>query len=161
MKQIFLLSCLMVLAWTSFSLATESNSVEAQKILNTKCNKCHLLDRIDRALAEQRDMLEIQQRMIKHGAELDTREQQVLGIFYRNYAADKAATPIPQVDPLAEYRSVVAARCSGCHSLAIVEKAMREKREFGSIAQMMIKRGALLDANDMKIIQTFWGEPLK
>ncbi|WP_020674714.1 hypothetical protein [Geopsychrobacter electrodiphilus] len=161
MKQILLLASLILLAWTSLSLAAVPESAEAQKILNTKCNKCHLLDRIDQALAEHRDMLEIQQRMIRHGAELDSHEQQVLGIYYRNYATDKASTqPLP-ADPLAEYRSVVAARCSGCHSLAIVEKAMREKRDFGSLAQMMIKRGAVLNTKDMKIIQTFWGQPLR
>ncbi len=162
MKRICMLTILMLLAGATISLAAEApDYIEFQKILDTKCSKCHVRARVDQAMAEHRNMLEIQERMIKHGAELNSHEQQVLGIFFRSYEVDESPRKIRAEDPLAEYRSVVEARCSGCHSLAIVEDAMRNNRQFSSLAQMMLKRGAVLNDKDMKIIQTFWGEPLK
>ncbi len=162
MKKILLIMSLTLLALATAAVATESaNYIEFQKVLDDKCSKCHSRTRVDQAMAEHRDLLGIQERMIKHGAELDTRERQVLGVFFRSYEAKKTPLRVKNEDPLAEYRSVVEARCSGCHSLDIVEDAMRQKREFSSLAQMMIKRGAVLNDKDIKIIQTFWGEPLK
>lgn len=162
MKKILLIMTLILLTFVVTAVAKEAaNYIEFQKILDDKCSKCHSRTRVDQAMAEHRDLLEIQKRMISRGAELDTREQQVLGIFFRSYEVKKTPLRVPNDDPLAEYRSVVEARCSGCHSLDIVEDAMRQKREFSSLAQMMIKRGAVLNDRDVKIIQTFWGEPLK
>jgi uncharacterized membrane protein len=162
MKKILLLMTLTLLASASAAVATEpANYLEFQKVLDDKCSKCHSRTRVDQAMLEHRDLIGIQERMVKHGAELDTREQQVLGIFFRSYEVKKTPLRVKNEDPLAEYRSVIEARCSGCHSLDIVEDAMRQKREFSSLAQMMIKRGAVLNDKDVKIIQTFWGEPLK
>ncbi len=162
MKRGILLFVTLLLVSATLSLAAETpDFIEFQKVIDDKCSKCHARTRVDQAMADHRDMLEIQQRMIRHGLELNSREQQVLGIFFRGIEVKKTPGKQAQVDPLAEYRSVVEARCSGCHSLEIVEQAMRENRNFGSLAQMMIERGAVLHDRDMKIIQTFWGEPLK
>ncbi len=162
---IMLLMLLMLLASATVTLASKAvevpNYIEFQKVLDDKCSKCHSHTRVDQAMAEHRDLLEIQERMIKHGAELDSREKQVLGIFFRSYEVAKTPSKTHAEDPLAEYRSVVAARRSGCHSLEIVEDAMRQNREFSSLALMMIKRGAVLNDRNMQIIQTFWGEPLR
>lgn len=162
MKKILLLLILTLLAATAGALAAEPpDYIEFQKVLDDKCSRCHSRTRVDQAMAEHRDLLEIQQRMVKHGAVLDSREQQVLGVFFRGYEVKPAVGKIHDEDPLGEYRSVVEKRCSGCHSLEIVEAAMRQEREFSSLALMMIKRGAVLNDRDLKIIQTFWGEPLK
>jgi len=162
MKKILLIILLTLLAGATAAFATETPSyIEFQKVLDDKCNKCHSRTRVDQAMAEHRDLLGIQERMIKHGAELNSKEQQVLGIFFRSHEVKTPVVKSTNDDPLAEYRSVVEKRCSGCHSLDIVEDAMRQKREFSSLAQMMIKRGAVLNDKDMKIIQTFWGEPIK
>lgn len=166
MKKILLIMTLSLLAAASAGLAAATTDstpdyIEFQKILDSKCSKCHSRTRVDQAMAEHRDLLAIEKRMIEHGAELDSREDQVLGIFFRGYAVEKTLRPSQDEDPLAEYRSVLVKRCSGCHSLDIVENAMRQNREFSSLAQMMIKRGAVLNDRDLRIIQTFWGEPLK
>lgn len=158
----FLLTMLLLLAASSLTLAAEdANYIEFQKILDSKCSRCHARARVDQAMADHRDMLEIQQRMIDHGAELNPRERQVLGIFFRSQDVQKKPAKPLKEDPLAEYRSVIKARCSGCHSLKIVEEAIRQNRKFDALAQMMIKRGAVLSDKDVKIIQTFWGEPLR
>lgn len=162
MKRILLSAVLILLAGATLVAAADTpNYIEFQKILDNKCSKCHARARVDKAMAEHRDMLKIQQRMISHGAELNTREQQVLGIFFRAQEVKEAPIKPAKEDPLAEYRSVVEARCSGCHSLDIVEEAMRNNQKFDALAQLMIKRGAVLSDKDVKIIQTFWGEPLK
>lgn len=163
MKQKFLMALLVLLALAAPLLAAEPTPdyIEFQKVLDGKCSKCHARVRIDQAMSEHRNMLEIQERMVRHGAELNTREKQVLGVFFRaNDAKETVETPASE-DPLAEYRSVVEARCTGCHSLDVVEEAMRQNRKFDGLMQMMIKRGAVLNAKDVKIIQTFWGEPLR
>ena len=167
MKKILWVLTLVLLASVSATFTAEASSsetpsyIEFQKILDDKCSKCHSRARVDQAMAEHRDLLGIQERMIHRGAELNPREQQVLGIFFRSHEVEKKPGKVVNDDPLAEYRSVVEKRCSGCHSLDIVEDAMRQKRDFNSLAQMMIKRGAVLNDKDRKIIQTFWGEPLK
>jgi len=160
MKFLLLIITLILLAGAAGALTAEPpNYVEFQKVLDDKCNKCHSRTRVDQAMAEHRDLLEIQERMIKHGAELNSREQQVLGIFFRSYDVKENEGKIQDEDPLAEYRSVVEKRCTGCHSLDIVEDAMNQNREFSSLAELMIQRGAVLNDKDVKIIQTFWGEP--
>lgn len=158
-----MLSALLLVALAVPALAADQpDFIEFQKILDNKCSKCHSRTRVDKAMAEHRDMLEIQQRMIKHGAELNSHEQQVLGVFFRAQKVEKnTGSVVNEKDPLAEYRTILKARCSGCHSLDVVEKAMRNNRKFDALAKMMIKRGAVLNDKDMKIIQTFWGEPLK
>ena len=163
MKKILLAGLILVVMGTALSFAAEKSPYynEFQQIIDGKCSKCHTRTRIDQAMAEHRDMMKIQERMIQHGAQLNAHEKQVLGIFFRDYQTKENETAKPESDPLAEYRSVVKARCSGCHSLDLVEAAMRQKRDFASLAQMMIKRGAVLDDKDMKIIQTFWGKPLR
>jgi len=160
MKKLFLI--LLILSVAGLAQAAENaDYIEFHKILDTKCSKCHSRSRVDQAMAEKRDMMEIQERMLSRGAELNPREQQVLGIFFRGQEVNDTSTASLKESPLAEYRSVVQARCTGCHSIDIVEKAMLEKREFDGLAKMMIKRGAVLNDKDMKIIQTFWGEPLR
>ena len=162
MKQILLMTALILLACGSPALAEDTpDYIEFQKILDGKCSKCHARVRIDDAMAEHRDMLEIQERMIRHGAELNTREQRVLGVFFRAQKEKELPVAPAKQDPLAEYRSVVKARCTGCHSLDVVEEAMRQNRNFDALSTMMIKRGAVLNDKDVKIIQMFWGEPLR
>jgi cytochrome c5 len=161
MRQILFFLGMIFLALTATAYAAPPNSEEFQQILNINCSKCHDRIKIDQAMAERRDLAEIQRRMVTHGAELNAREQLVMGIFFRN--PDKAKVPESNGagDPLADYRAVLNARCSGCHSLDIVEAAMRDQRDFDPLAQMMIKRGAVINKDEMKIIKTFWGQPFR
>jgi len=54
---------------------------EVNRIIQLRCTSCHSRDRIDRALAEGRDLNAIQKKMIRFGANLSAREQKVLGVF--------------------------------------------------------------------------------
>jgi uncharacterized membrane protein len=161
MKKFFLI-VLLLSVYASVAWAEASpDFIEFQKVIDDQCSRCHSRTRVDQAMKEHRDMLEIQQRMLKHGAELNTRQQQVLGVFFRGNGVSDKQPSSKKADPLAEYRSVVELRCTGCHGLEIVEQAMRQKRGFADLSQLMIKRGAVLNDKDMKVIQTFWGEPLR
>lgn len=141
--------------------AENADYIRFQKILNSKCSTCHSRVRIDQALTEKRDMMKIEKRMLRNGAELTRREQQVLGIFFQGQEVEEKSSTSLKESPLAEYRSVVQTRCTGCHAIDIVERAMLERREFDALAKMMLKRGAVLNDRDRKVIQTFWGEPLR
>lgn len=137
--------------------------VEFQKILDTKCSKCHTRSRIEEAMAQGKAFKPIQEQMSKLGVALSDRERDVMGVFWMENTPNPKSLAVPQKkdDPLAEYRSVLEARCTGCHSLERVEQAMRGKQSFEALAEMMIKRGAVLSKADHKVLGVFWGEPLR
>lgn len=148
---------------TSTAAAEEIDFLDFQKILDTKCGKCHTRTRIDQAIAEGKAFQAIGERMGKHGAELSDRERDVMGVFWVDNSQDvKKMTPTPvKDDPLGEYRSVLQARCTGCHALDRIEQAVSENRSFEALAKMMLDRGAVLTEADHKVLGTFWGEPLR
>lgn len=67
------------------------DSKAAHSIIDKKCTKCHSGAVIDRALKDKKDMLRIQREMEKRGAKLNAKEQEVLGIFW------KQQSPLKQV----------------------------------------------------------------
>lgn len=167
MKTLLVMTVVLLLGcWSSLATAAEQeekiNFVEFQKILDTKCGKCHTRNRIEQAIAQGKAFGPIEERMVGHGAELTDRERDVMGVFWVQNPS-RQVTPVPRVedDPLADYRSVLEARCTGCHTLERVEEAMRENRSFEDLAKMMLERGAVLTEADRKVIGTFWGEPLR
>jgi len=54
---------------------------EVNQIISTRCTSCHNRQRIDEALASGQNLAEIQQKMIRFGANLSAKEQSVLGVF--------------------------------------------------------------------------------
>lgn len=60
-----------------------------------------------------------------------------------------------------EFRKVIDLRCTVCHTRERVEAARREGRDWESIRERMIERGAVLDERDKEVLGTFWGTPLK
>jgi uncharacterized membrane protein len=55
----------------------------AHSIIEHKCNKCHSDKRIDAALSASKDMPKIQQEMEKKGARLSAKDQEMLGIYWK------------------------------------------------------------------------------
>lgn len=55
----------------------------AQNIIRQKCTVCHTDRVIDAALSENKDMIRIQQEMEKRGANLNSNEREVLGIYWQ------------------------------------------------------------------------------
>ena len=143
--------------------AGQVNFIEFQKLLDGKCGKCHTRSRIDQAMSQGEAFVPILERMTKHGADLNENERNVLGVFWRENVPGQQppAALTAKDDPLAEYRSVLQARCTGCHNLERIEAAMKQSRSFETLAQMMLKRGAVLSEADRKVLGTFWGEPLR
>jgi len=56
---------------------------QAHSIIDMKCTKCHAKDKIDFAMSSGKDMISIQKEMEKRGAKLNTNEQEVLGIYWK------------------------------------------------------------------------------
>lgn len=57
---------------------------QAHSIIEKNCTKCHSADKIDAALTSGKDMFKIQKEMEKRGATLNSNEQEVLGIYWKN-----------------------------------------------------------------------------
>jgi uncharacterized membrane protein len=53
-------------------------------IIEKKCTTCHSGKLIDNALSANMDMLKIQREMEKKGANLNARERDVLGIYWKS-----------------------------------------------------------------------------
>jgi len=164
LKKLLWMALLLMFCWASPLVAQEAAEdikfSEFQKILDTQCSKCHTRTRIEAAMAQGKDLKPIAEKMTKHGARLSDRERDVMGVYWmENSPAPKTlAVPPPKDDPLAEYRAVLQARCTGCHSLDRIEQAMNESRSFETLAKMMLDRGAVLSEADHKVIGVFWGE---
>ncbi len=143
--------------------AEEGSYVQYQQILDSKCSKCHTRLRIEEAIEQGADMNAIIAKMIQFGADISAQEQKVMGVFWR--AGKDGAAPEMQrsssPDPLREYRAVLQRRCTGCHSLEIVDKAMAEGRSINDLIALMAQRGAVIPEADRDVLGTFWGNPLK
>jgi len=55
----------------------------ARGIIEKKCTRCHSGKKIDAALSSGKDMPRIQKEMERRGAELNAREREVLGIYWK------------------------------------------------------------------------------
>jgi len=56
---------------------------QAHEVISKKCVSCHTEDRISAAFLSGKNMNQIQQEMEKKGAKLDSKEREVLGIFWK------------------------------------------------------------------------------
>ncbi|MDT8421524.1 MAG: hypothetical protein RQ754_13925 [Desulfuromonadales bacterium] len=167
MKNMFFVLAVLLVVWVPSAFAEEpavnADFIEFQKLLDTQCSKCHTRARIEQAMAEGRAFPPIAERMADHGAVLNDRERDVMGVFWMENSPQPATPVMPLLkdDPLGEYRAVIQSRCTGCHDLARIEQALSENRSFETLAKMMLERGAVLTEADYKVLGTFWGEPLK
>jgi uncharacterized membrane protein len=55
----------------------------AHTVIETRCTRCHSDKIIDAAIFANKDLPKIQQEMEKKGAKLNTNEQEVLGIYWK------------------------------------------------------------------------------
>jgi len=161
----YLLSVLLVLFFLSGSAFAEGDYVEFQRILDSKCSQCHTRVRIEQAMRRGENFDQIISKMIRFGAKLSSHERQVLGVFWsaasKENSASGAKTQTVNEDPLLEYRTVLENRCTNCHSLDRVEKAMMEGRSVEDLIEMMRQRGAIVTESDKSVLGTFWGQPFK
>ena len=155
----------MSLAATVTVSAQDKIEAEYQRIINERCSQCHTPARIEQALERGENIDEIITKMIRFGARLNDREEEVMGIFWTAQQATiknkSAASPPTQVDPLGEYRAILERRCTGCHSLAPVDRAMRDGRSLNELLDLMAARGVIISPAEKSVLGTFWGTPFK
>jgi len=163
MKKSLLWGLLMAFCLVGTVNAEEGSYVKFQQILDDKCSQCHTRLRIEDAIQGGADMNAIIAKMIRLGAKLDDQERQVMGVFWAQGSEFKKTSQpaAPKADPLREYRAVMQSRCTGCHTLEIVETAMAEGRSIHDLIDMMRQRGAIITDADKSVLGTFWGNPLK
>ena len=128
-------------------------------VINDRCTGCHTIERITAAINSGADMAQIEKRMIKLGANLSGPDRSVLGTFWGTPLKDTGKVE-PGID-LGEYRSIIKARCAGCHTTERIMQAMKEHKSFDAIADSMAKRGVVLTPNERQVMGTSWGNPLR
>ncbi|NIQ93047.1 MAG: hypothetical protein GWN87_01660 [Desulfuromonadales bacterium] len=82
MKSVALLIVLVLGAAATGSAADPYDPKQYDEIIEKRCTICHTRERIETAIEEGRDMNEILGKMMKMGATLTDREQEVLGTFW-------------------------------------------------------------------------------
>ena len=75
---------------SNLGAVTGGDFKKAHEVINSKCVTCHSSERIDAAVASGKDMVQVQQQMEKKGVKLDSREHEVLGIFWKQSPLKKA-----------------------------------------------------------------------
>ena len=63
--------------------ARGGETTAAHAVISKRCTACHSSAVIDAALKDKKDMLKIQKDMEKRGAKLNSKEREVLGIFWK------------------------------------------------------------------------------
>jgi len=71
-----------------------------------------------------------------------------------------AAQAAAQTD-FSAFNDVIERRCTLCHDRQRIDQALSEKKDFGEIVELMIKRGAVLSEREKEVLGTFRGNPLK
>ena len=150
---------------TAAGASARIDDAEAQRIIQDRCTQCHTSERLTLAMQRGDNFDEIMTKMIRLGARIDSKEQEVLGIFWSAQQSagndDPSKDQAVASDPLGEYRAILERRCTGCHSLDIVEKAMQEGRSVDELVEMMRQRGAIVTPQEKSVLKTFWGSPFK
>jgi len=159
------IALMIVLMLTAVSAYARIDNAEAQRIIQDRCTQCHTSERLEQAMQRGDNFDEIMTKMIRLGAKIDSKEQEVLGIFWsaqqNSHNDDSSQSQTVASDPLGEYRAILDRRCTGCHSLDIVEKAMMEGRSLNELVEMMRQRGAIVTPQEKSVLDTFWGSPFK
>ena len=68
---------------SNLGAVTGGDFKKAHEVINQRCVTCHTSERIDAAMAAGKDMTQIQKLMEKKGVKLDSKEHEVLGIFWK------------------------------------------------------------------------------
>ncbi len=164
MMRLVLTALLTVVLTAGVAAASDGDATEYQRILDSKCSQCHPRGRIEQAIARGDDYSAVIQKMLRFGAQITPQEQQVLGVFWRRQQQPPVTQAPPatvSADPLGQFRQVLESRCTGCHSLERVEKAMADGRPLDDLIEMMRKRGAIVTEADKSALDPFWGSPYK
>lgn len=65
-----------------FALDQPANRAEFNRVIDQQCINCHTRDRIDEAIRKGDNIEAILEKMLRFGARLSERDQQVLGTFW-------------------------------------------------------------------------------
>lgn len=78
--------CIFLLLWFGaaplFALDQPGDRAEFERIIDQHCINCHTRDRIDEAIRKGDNIEAILEKMLRFGARLSERDQQVLGTFW-------------------------------------------------------------------------------
>ncbi|MBE0501468.1 MAG: cytochrome C [Desulfuromonadales bacterium] len=83
MQKVIVALLLALFSVPAVSVAQGGETVdEYRDIIENRCTSCHAAARIEQAMAEGSDITEILNKMQQMGAELTTRDKNILGVFW-------------------------------------------------------------------------------
>lgn len=129
--------------------------------IETHCIVCHERPMVEEAV-RTRGFEEMQRHLIEKGAVITTEEKKVLGTFWGEPIKRKEPLPdeghaVSEID-YQQFRQILKARCSVCHTLDRVEAAITRRTRFETVEEQMLKRGAVLSDREWEVLRRFWGQ---
>lgn len=142
------------------SLATYDRE-EFRGIVEDRCIVCHERQMVVEAVRTE-NLADMKLHLLEKDGPLGEEEEKVLGIFWGEPLRQKAEPaqegPYIGEEDYHEFRQILKSRCTGCHPLGRVERAMTQQQSAKTVIEKMQKRGAILSDREIGIIRKFWGQ---
>lgn len=138
-----------------------SNQETFRDVIENRCIVCHERPVVEEAVRSE-EFGEMSRHLREQEIPLSEDEKKVLGTFWGEPLRQKQK-PAPAGPSVTEadyhqFRQVLQARCTGCHTLERVERAMTRQRSYINVIREMVRRGAILSEREKLILRRFWGE---
>ena len=142
------------------SLATYDRE-EFRGIVEDRCIVCHERQMVVEAIRTEK-LGDMKLHLLEKNGPLDEEEEKVLGIFWgeplrMKAKPDQDGPSIGEADYY-QFRQILKSRCTGCHPLERVERAMTRQESSRAVIEKMQDRGAILSNREIGIIRKFWGQ---
>lgn len=137
------------------------NEHALQQVIDSRCIVCHTRERVDAAVREGRDMMQIQREMEERGAILSVEDKKIMGTFWGSPLKTPGKPASSDQMLQSEYRTIIETRCVHCHSLDRIDEAMARQLPFATVEEILLQRGVILTGRERSVLGTFWGSPLK
>ncbi|NIR34309.1 MAG: hypothetical protein GWO11_08315 [Desulfuromonadales bacterium] len=137
-----------------------SNKDAFRGVVTERCIVCHERPMVEEAVRTER-LGAMKQHLVEQGVPLSEGEKQVLGTFWgepmrQKQKPDVEGPTVTEAD-YHQFRQILQSRCTGCHTLERVERAMAGQRSYEAVIQEMVQRGAVLSEREKTILRRFWG----
>jgi cytochrome c5 len=132
---------------------------EGHDLVSTSCSMCHTIDAVTRHRETEDRWKQYVDDMIVRGTKLSPAESKIVVAYLTKHFAPVAtpSTPPNNAVQLADGdgKDLVVAKCTVCHDLERVPRVYRDKQGWEDLVANMISRGAEINADEAKKIQTY------
>lgn len=130
-------------------------------IVEDRCIVCHERQMVSKAVRNEK-LADMKLHLLEKDGQLGEEEEEMLGVFWgeplrQKAKPDEEGPSISEADYY-QFRQILQSRCTGCHPLGRVEKAMTRQESSRIVIEKMQQRGAILSDREIGIIREFWGQ---